>query len=96
MGYRARVDDNQAEIMAGLRNLGISVEPRHDDLLVGFRRRTFWFECKNPTTCFLADGVTFKTGAIKKSQSKLRSTWRGHYSVVTTIEQILNQIGYEQ
>ena len=94
-GYRARVDDNQQSIIEQLRGRGISVEPRHDDLLVGYMGRTFWFELKNPERCFKADGVTFAKGAIKESQSKIRSTWRGHYSVVTELDQILKQIGYQ-
>ena len=96
MGYRAKVDLNQNRIMNELRDMGISVEPRHDDLLVGYQGRTFWFECKNPETCFKADGVTFSKGAIKATQSKIRSTWRGHYSIVWSLEQILNQIGYSK
>ena len=92
--WAQRVDDNQSLIIDQLRNMGVSVAPRHDDLFVGFRGKNYWFEVKNPAVCFNADGITYKKGAIKESQMKLRRTWRGHYSVVTHIEQILEQIGY--
>ena len=93
MGYRAKVDTNQADIVSDLRKMGISVAVSHDDILCGWRNRTFWFEIKDPAKCFLADGVTYKKGAIKKSQSKLRAKWQGHYSVVTSTDEILYEMG---
>ena len=65
----AKVDANQAEIVSQLRDMGISVELNHDDIFCGWRGRNFWFELKNPDTAFLVDGVTFKKGAIKPSQT---------------------------
>jgi len=93
--YAARVDDNQQSIIDDLRAMHISVEPRHDDLLVGYRKHTYWFEVKNPARCFKADGFTMRKGMIKPSQEKIRRTWLGHYSIVTTTEEILKQIEYD-
>ena len=92
----ARIDDNQKEIVKYLRSLpGVSVAVSHDDLLVGYEFKTFWFEVKNPETCFLADGITFKKGAVKESQTKIRRTWQGHYNIVTSLEQIIEDINYD-
>jgi hypothetical protein len=88
-------DANEKEMVAELRSRGISVMYGSEvDLIVGYRARTYLFEVKQHDKLFLKDGVTFRAGAIKPSQSKLMSTWRGHWCVVWSIEQILNQIGY--
>ena len=94
MGYRARVDDNQAEIVRHLRKIGASVALDHDDILIGYRGQNFWVEIKDPAKCFKADGITFKKGAIKDSQSKLMSTWQGQYAICWNIEMILEVIGH--
>jgi len=96
MGYRARVDDNQKEVVDELRSRGISVALGHDDFLLGYMGKTYWIEWKDKSKCFLKDGITFRKGAIKPSQSKLRSTWRGQYAICWEIEQIMRIIGYEQ
>ena len=69
--------------------------PDHDDILVGYQGKTWWFELKDPKKVFKADGVTFKPGTIREAQAKLRSTWRGHYSIVWSLQQILETIGYD-
>lgn len=90
-----RIDDNQRDIVDALRKLGISVALKHDDILVGYKQRTYWFEVKNGERCFLADGVTFRQGALKPGQDKLRRTWMGHYDVVWDLDMILYTIGYK-
>lgn len=86
---KAKVDTNQSSIVKELRKIpGVSVELDHDDILVGYRGRTYWFEIKNP------DCVSRKTGKIlestkQPSQVKLEKEWRGHYRVVWNINQIL-------
>lgn len=89
--WASRVDQNQLEIVDKLRAMGFSVAPRHDDILVGYQNRTFWFEIKRPT----------KTGKVKyryvdpakctakKKQQDLKDTWRGHYRIVTCLNEIL-------
>ena len=89
----SRSDTNQKEIVKALRKIpGVKVEVNHDDFLVGFQGKTYWFECKNP------DEVSKKTGevleeAIRPDQKELRATWTGHYKIVWTLEQILKEIG---
>lgn len=74
--------------------MGISVMQTDEvDLICGWRNQNFLFELKNPEKLFKADGVTFRKGAIKESQSKLRATWQGNYNIVWSIDQILNKMG---
>lgn len=80
----ARVDSNQKEIVDALNCIpGVTVQHGHDDLLVGYRNRTYWFEVKSP-------GNEKK---LRPSQEKLFVKWTGHYQIVSTLEQILIAIG---
>ena len=89
----AKIDANQPAIVKALRNIpGVTVQTGMDDLLVGYKGFTYWFEIKEP------EKVSKKTGellesAIKPSQKKLRDTWKGHYSIVWSLEQILAELG---
>ena len=58
----AKVDANQNEIRKELEALGYSVVPGHDDILVGHRGKTYWFEIK-----------TGPKAEVKKSQKKCRA-----------------------
>jgi len=77
-----KVDANQSSIVAELRKLGISVELSHDDILVGYKNQTFWFEIKRGPRA-----------EIKPSQTKLLNEWKGHYKIVWTTQMILTDIG---
>ena len=87
-----KVDSNQPEIVKLLLDIpGISVEVGHDDILVGYRHETYWYEIKNPDT------VSKKTGKIldsakKDCQIKLEKEWRGHYKIVASLEDILDDL----
>lgn len=89
----AKIDANQPGIVQFLRRLpGVTVEVGHDDILVGYCNRTFWFEIKEP-------GMVGKDGTIresekKDSQKRLEAEWAGHYRIVWDIYQILEEIGY--
>ena len=88
---KAKVDNNQVQIVDDLRKLGFSVQPGHDDILVGRAGKTYWFEIKNP------DCRSKKTGEIlqskkKDSQIALEQEWKGHYKLVTSTEEILTEI----
>jgi len=89
----AKVDLNQGTIIEALRTIpGVTVQTGHDDLLIGFREKTYWFELKS------ARAVSKRTGEVnesekKKSQKILESTWAGHYSIVSSLDEILSQIG---
>ncbi len=88
-----KIDNNQQGIVKALRKIpGVTVEVSHDDILLGYQGKTYWYEIKNP------DCVSPKTGEvqpskIKPSQKKLLATWTGHYKIVWKIEQILADIG---
>ena len=86
--YSAKIDANQPAIVAELRKRGFSVETGMDDILVGKDDKTCWFEIKNP------DCVSKKTGLIldsakKAHQIELEKTWKGHYRIVSSVEEIL-------
>lgn len=89
----AKIDSAQTEIVKTLRTIpGITVEPGHDDILLGHKGRTFWFEIKS------ASAVSKKTGNVlesakKDSQKKLEAGWAGHYQIVSSIEEILRVVG---
>jgi hypothetical protein len=89
----AKIDANQPAIVKALRNIpGVTVQTGMDDLLVGYNGFTYWFELKEP------EKVSKKTGellesAIKPSQIKLRDTWKGHYRIVWSLDQILAELG---
>lgn len=92
---KAKVDANQNEIVKQLRAVpGMSVEVGHDDILVGYRGRNFWYEIKSP------EAVSKVTGQIldsfkKPSQVILEKTFNGHYKIVSCVEDILNEVESE-
>ena len=89
----AKIDSNQPEIVKKLRQIpGVSVELGHDDILVGFRKITFWYELKDESA------VSNKTGKIleseiKPDQKRIRGTFTGHYKIVSSYNQIITDIG---
>lgn len=76
-----RIDTNQPQIVKELRALGYSVELDHDDILVGYRGKTYWFEIK-----------TGPKAVIKDSQTKLLAEFKGHYSIAWSTEMIIEEI----
>lgn len=89
--YSARTDENEKDIVKALRKLGYQVETGHDDILVAANNKTLWYEIKQEKH------VSKKTGKInesakKPSQIKLESEWKGHYLIVSCLDDILNDI----
>lgn len=87
----AKIDLNQTAIVAALVARGVSVQVGHDDILVGHAGKTYWYEIKS------TDAVSKRTGKvmaskIKASQKQLVETWRGHYMVVSSVEEIIVDI----
>jgi hemin uptake protein HemP len=81
---RAKVDANQADIVAALRAIpGVSVVVGHDDILVGHHGQTYWYEIKNRAG----------RNTLQKSQIHLEESWQGHYRVVHDIDDILEDMG---
>lgn len=92
MRRKAKVDNNQAQIVDALRDIpGVTVALKHDDILVGQDGKTYWYEIKSETA------ISKKTGAVlesskQASQRKLESIWTGHYRIVSSIDEILSDI----
>lgn len=89
--WAANVDKNQNTICEALEKLGFSVEKGHDDILVGKHGKTWWFEIKSE------NAVSKKTGKVrekakKKSQIRLDNEWKGHYKIVSSLDEILADI----
>ena len=89
--WAANVDKNQNGICEALEKLGFSVEKGHDDILVGKHGKTWWFEIKSE------NAVSKKTGKVrekakKKSQVRLDNEWKGHYKIVSSLDEILADI----
>ena len=67
--------------------MGATVQTGMDDILVGYRGKTFWVEIKDPKKTLTKDG-RWKAGALKPSQEKLLDEWAGQYLVAHSFEQI--------
>lgn len=91
--YRSNTDNNQKEIVSALRKLGISVEVNHDDILCGHRARTYWYEIKNPQEIAKGTGkVVNRKSKTKDRQDRLVAKYKGHYKIVSTLDEILEDI----
>ncbi len=93
MRRKARVDDNQAEVVAALRRFGCSVLCLHQigkgapDLAVGIGGKNFFFELK--------DGKKVKSARrLTDDETDFHAEWRGQIAVACSIEEILKAIGY--
>ena len=90
--YARRTDENQKDIVKELRKItNLSIELDKDDILIGYKGKTFWFEIKTP------ESASKKTGEInesakKPSQIELEKTWKGHYRIVSSLDEILEDM----
>ena len=88
-----QTDKNQKDIVSALRQIpGVSVETGKDDILVGYRGFTLWFEIKNPSAAS-KKGVVYESSK-KESQKRLEKEWTGQYKIVTTLEEILDEMHF--
>jgi hypothetical protein len=87
MRRAARRDANEDEIVEALKAAGAKVR-RLDfiDLLVGFRRRNYLLEVKNPKR-------KGKDMAHRMKQAQWRAEWPGQAAEVTTVEEALAVLG---
>ena len=83
-----RVDDTQPQVVKELRQMGYSVQPGMEDILVGSKNVTLWVELKTMDVFLKCGGL--KTGTLKPSQIELLKAWKGSYMVAFTTEQIHN------
>jgi hypothetical protein len=89
-----KIDSNQAGIVKDLLTIpGVSVAQNHDDVLIGFRGRTFWIEIKNPDEAVMKRTGEFNPRCLQPAQKELIDNWKGHYRVCWTLDQILAEIG---
>ena len=94
MRRAAKVDANQSQIVAALRDVGASVQPLHavgqgcPDLLVGFRGQCFTLECKDGSLPPSARKLT-------EAQKWWHMNWRGHVVVVKSVDEALEAIGVD-
>jgi hypothetical protein len=89
----AKVDKNQPDIVKRLRSLpGVTVYTGVDDIFVGYKNRNFWYEIKEPETVSKKTGEVLES-KIKTTQKKLRDEWQGHYRIVWSVKQILDDMG---
>ena len=85
--WARKVDANQAEIVAALRQAGASVLVLSRvgqgcaDLAAGIRGETFFLEVKTDK------------GKLTPAETKFQEGWRGHYAIVRTPEEALRAIG---
>lgn len=87
MRWRARTDQNQAEIVKGLLQAGCSVQSLHrvgagvTDLLVGRAGRNYIIEVKVPG------------GKLNKLQVAWHQNWRGQKAVAHSLEDCMRIVG---
>ena len=81
----ANIDNNQNDIVDKLRKIpGVSVEVGHDDILVGYRGKTYWYEIKDPAKCVSKKTKVILTSCIKDDQIRILANFKGHYRIITT------------
>ena len=86
MRRAAKVDVNQAQIVAAFRALGCSVKPAHavgegfPDLVIGYRGNDYLVEVKAPK------------GKLTPQQDQFRETWRGGYHVARSTDDAIQLV----
>ena len=92
MRKAAKIDDNQAEIVAALRGVHATVQILSSvgkgcpDILVGFRGQNYLMEIK--------DGTKYESRrSLTPDQKQWHMTWRGQKCVVCSAKQALEVLG---
>ena len=96
MGYRRKkTDANQKDIVMVLRQIpGVKVDTDHDDILVGYKGRNYWFEIKNPEAITKQGRPAKDKRSTQQKQKKLDDEWPGQYDIVWNLDQILKIMGF--
>jgi len=86
--HRARVDENQKDIVDALKKIGCTVETigKPVDLLVGYRAHNFLIEVKNPDTDY------GKNDRGTEVQDKFIAGWQGQIRKVTKAEEAIRLV----
>ncbi len=92
--FAAKIDNNQKEIVKLLRQIpGVTVQTGHDDILVGNKGRTFWYEIKDKSVFSKKTGKLLITKKqTQRNQTKLKENWKGHYRIVSSFDEIFKEI----
>lgn len=94
MRRASKVDANQPQIVAALRDVGASVQPLHavgkgcPDLLAGFRGVNYLLEVKDGSLPPSARKLT-------DAQAEWHPSWRGNVVVVNSVDEALEAIGVD-
>jgi len=93
---RANIDTAQKPICAVLQSIpGVTVALGHNDVLVGYQGRTYWYEIKSRRALRKDGTLGLKDRKTTDKQQALLAAWRGHYRIVSTVEEILRDLGIE-
>jgi len=93
--YAKKTDANQSEIVRDLRTIpGVTVRTDVDDILVGFRGTTYWYEIKS-NDAVNRKGEVYES-CKRPSQKKYAAEWKGHYRIVSSLQQILEELNIHQ
>lgn len=93
--YAAKVDENQSEIVAGLRAIGASVAPTHaagegfPDLVVGYRGANYLLEVKD-------ENKPPSKRKLTEAQVEFHSGWLGQIEVVKNLGEAFAAIGFRE
>lgn len=87
-----RIDNNQSEIVRALKSVGATITDTSmvgggfPDLVVGFCKRSYFIEIKNPDA----------RGKLRTSQIIFQEKWKGEdVHVVETVDEALKVIGVQ-
>jgi hypothetical protein len=87
-----KVDANQAELVKQIRKIpGATVKHTHVvgdgfvDIVVGYRKRNFLFEIKDPSQPPSKRKLT-------EDEEKFHKEWTGHVAVVETIDDVVREL----
>jgi hypothetical protein len=90
--YAKKIDVNQSGIVKALRKMpGVEVALDKDDILVGRLGKTYWYEIKSDWALDVNGKV--RENNKQKSQKKLIDTWTGHYKIISSLDEILKDMG---
>lgn len=88
--YAKRRDANEREIIEALEAIGCTVAASDVvDLLVGRQGATYLLEVKD-------GNKTPSRRKLTQSQKKLQAGWKGHYAVVTSVDEAIKAVTRKQ
>lgn len=95
MKYRHNnTDTNEKDIVKALRKIpGVTVITGVDDIICGYKGFNYMYEIKNPSEIAKSTGKPFnRNNKTRIKQSNLEAIWTGHYRIVSTLDEILDEL----